>query len=183
MSKFYPSLNAGHGKSTDGSWDSGCVYGKYTEANLMLPITKYMVSYLRGSGVKILTDADNGNKRNMIADVTLANKEGCNIYVSIHCDYSQAPKGTMPLYVSESGRKLAVALNKAVMKDMDMKTRGVCKRTDLYELNASNGVACIFETGSIKADLKKLKKSKAYGKALAKGLCKYMGVKFTGKMK
>ena len=33
-------LMCGHGRSVDGSWDPGCAYGKYTEAGLMLPITK-----------------------------------------------------------------------------------------------------------------------------------------------
>ena len=40
-------VQCGHGVSLDGSWDSGCAYksgGKqYTEAALMLPITKAAV--------------------------------------------------------------------------------------------------------------------------------------------
>ena len=39
-------VQCGHGTSTDGSWDSGCVYGKYTEAGLMLKITKVAVKYV-----------------------------------------------------------------------------------------------------------------------------------------
>ena len=58
-------VQCGHGVSLDGSWDSGCAYksgGKqYTEAALMLPITKSAVKYLRASGVKVITDADHGN--------------------------------------------------------------------------------------------------------------------------
>lgn len=39
--------------------------------------------------------------------------------------------------------------------------------------------ACILETGSIKGDLATLKgKPDAYGKAIAKGICEYLGVKF-----
>ena len=33
-------LMCGHGKSVDGSWDSGCAYAGNTEAALMLPITR-----------------------------------------------------------------------------------------------------------------------------------------------
>lgn len=176
-------VQCGHGVSLDGSWDSGCAYksgGKqYTEAALMLPITKAAVKYLRASGVKVITDADHGNNKNMIEDVRWANRVGAALYVSIHCDYSGAPKGVMPLYVSGSGKKLAKALNNAVKKDVGMKSRGVQRRTDLWELNGTDMTACILETGSIKGDLATLKgKPDTYGKAIAKGICAYLGVAF-----
>lgn len=177
-------VQCGHGVSLDGSWDSGCAYksgGKqYTEAALMLPITKAAVKYLRASGVKVITDADHGNNKNMIEDVRWANRVGAALYVSIHCDYYGAPKGVMPLYVSGSGKKLAKSLNSAVKKGVGMRSRGVQRRTDLWELNGTDMPACILETGSIKADLATLKNHPdKYGKAIAKGICKYMGVKFS----
>ncbi len=172
-------VQCGHGVSTDGSWDSGCVYGKYTEAALMLKITKAAVKYLRASGITVISDADKNNNKNMIADVQWANKEGVDLYVSIHCDYSKAPKGVMPLYVSSSGKKLATALNKAIKSGMGMTSRGVQKRTDLWELNGTDMTACILETGAIKADLAILRdKYDAYGKCIAKGICSYLGVTF-----
>lgn len=176
MSKV--ALMCGHGKSTDGSWDCGTSYGGNNEAALMLPITKAAVKYLRASGVTVISDADTNNNKNMIADVKWANKEKVAIYVSLHCDWYKAPTGTMPLYVSAKGKTLATAINKAVMSGMGMKTRGVTKRTDLYELNYTDAPACIFETGSIKADIKKLKDSDKYGKCIAKGICNYLGVAF-----
>lgn len=174
MSKV--ALMCGHGKSTDGTWDCGTAYGGNNEAALMLPITKAAVKYLRASGVTVISDADINNNKNMIADVSWANKEKVAIYVSIHCDWYKAPTGTMPLYVSTKGKALATAINKAVMSGMSMKTRGVTKRTDLYELNYTDAPACIFETGSIKADIKKLKESDKYGKCIAQGICNYLGV-------
>ena len=176
MSKI--ALMCGHGKSTDGSWDCGTSYGGNNEAALMLPITKAAVKYLRASGVTVISDADTNNNKNMIADVKWANKEKVSIYVSLHCDWYKAPTGTMPLYVSAKGKALATAINKAVMSGMSMKTRGVTKRTDLYELNYTDAPACIFETGSIKADIKKLKDSDKYGKCIAQGICNYLGVAF-----
>lgn len=170
-------LMCGHGRSCDGSWDCGTSYGGYTEAGLMLPITKSAVKYLRSWGVKVISDADTGNNKNMIVDVRWANKQKCDIYVSLHCDWYKAESGTLPLYVSAKGKKLATAMNKAVMKDLGIRTRGVCYRSDLWELNGTNMPACIFETGSIKADIKTLKKKPdTYGKAIAKGICNYLGV-------
>ena len=172
-------VQCGHGVSLDGSWDSGCVYKGHTEAALMLKITKAAVKYLRKSGVTVISDADNGNNKNMIADVRWANNVGCKLYVSIHCDYSGAPNGVMPLYVSGSGKKLGKCLEKSIKKDLKMKSRGVQKRTDLWELNGTDMTACILETGGIKGDLATLKcKPDTYGKAIAKGICAYLGVAF-----
>ena len=67
------------------------------------------------------------------------------------------------------------------MKDIGIKTRGLSARGDLYEVKRTNMPAVIFECGSIKADIKYFdtaKECEAYGKALAKGLCKYLGVQF-----
>ena len=176
-------LMCGHGKSLDGSWDSGCVYGKYTEAGLMLKIVKVAVAYLRGSGVKVLTDADKDNNRNMISCVTWANRKGADLYMSVHCDYKLASAGVYPLYVSSAGKKFATAVGKPIAKEMGMKYKGVAKRSDLYELTQTDCPAVILETGAIKADLKYLKDSDKYGKALAKAICAYIGVDFTGKKK
>ena len=170
-------LMVGHGKTTAGTWDSGCAYAGYTEAALMLPITKAAVKYLRNSGVTVISDADTNNNRSMVVDVAWANREKVDIYVSVHCDWYKAPTGVYPLYVSSRGKKLADALNSAVKAGMPMKSRGVCRRTDLYELNATDAPACILETGSIKADIKTLKNYDKYGKLIAKGICNYFGIK------
>ena len=175
-------LMTGHGKSIDGSWDCGCVYGKYTEADLMLAITKVAVKYLRNSGVKVLTDADKNNNRNMISCVQWANRQGAKLYMSLHCDYKLASAGIAPLYVSGTGKKFAKSVGKAVAKSMGMKYKGVFKRGDLYELTQTNMPAVVFETGAIKADLSYLKQSEKYGKALAKAICEYIGVKYDGKL-
>lgn len=180
-------IACGHGKSTDGSWDPGCTYkykGKtYTEADLMLPITKRMVKYLRGAGLIIKTDADSNNNINMIKSVEAANRAKVDAYVSLHCDWKKAESGTMPLHYSAAGKKLAAALDKSVRGYMGLKSRDITKRTDLYELTGTDAVACIYEAGSIKADLKTLQQADDYGWALARGFCGYKGVTFKFKIK
>lgn len=178
-------LFVGHGKSTDGSWDSGCVYkykGKtYTEAKLMEPIAKWAIYYLKKSGVKVVTDYPKNNI-NMIKQVAKSNSAGVALHVALHCDYSKAPSGTIPLYTSAKGKKAAKLMNQYVVKNVGIKTRGLGDRNDLYELNATNAPAVIFECGSIKSDLSKMrKKYKQYGKGIAQGICKYLGVKFKTK--
>lgn len=172
-------IHCGHGKTTDGKWDAGCTYGKHTEAGLMLPITKSAVKYLRASGFKVYSDSDTDNNRNMISDVAWSNSHKSEIYISIHCDYSGAPSGVYPLYTSTKGKKLADVLNTTIKSEMKMKSRGLGKRCDLYELNATDAVAVVLEVGGIKSDLAILRdKPDAYGKAIAKAVCKYFGVTF-----
>lgn len=188
MAKQYKvGIYCGHGKSSDGRWDPGCVYktgGKtYTEAELMLPITDSFVDYVRKCGIVVYTDVTGGNMKNMNKCIEIANKYDLDYYISIHCDYSGAPSGTYPYYYkgSSKGKKLATALNNAVKKDMGLKTRKIAASTTLGEVASTNMPACIFETGSIKADLKILRdKPEEYGKALAKGLCDFLQIKFTG---
>lgn len=170
-------LMVGHGKSLDGSWDPGCVYNKYTEAALMLPIVKEAVKVLREAGIKVLTDADKNNNRNMKSCVWWANKQGAKLYMSVHCDYKAARSGIAPLYVSAAGKKMAVSVGKGISKRIGLRYRGAFKKTNLFELNATMMPAVILETGAIKADLAKLKSSKAYGKALGEAILEYIGVK------
>ena len=172
----------GHGRSLDGSNDSGCVYrykGKlYTEAELMVPIVNSCVHYLRECGIEVVTDAPT-NKINMVKQVSRSNAANVRLHVAFHCDYAKADPGTLPLYVSAKGKKLAEKMNKRVMQYSSLKTRGVGKRTDLYELNQTNMTAVIFEVGSIRYDLKTmLHEFDAIGFGAARGICEYLGVKF-----
>lgn len=180
--EFIVAIYVGHGKSTDGSWDPGCVYKNYTEAALMLPIVQSAVRHLEYNKITVLSDAFNANNMNARKQIAEANAKGADLFMSVHCDFSKAPTGTLPLYLSESGRKLVVAVNQRVSAYMGLKTRAYVKRTDLLELNTTKMTACIFETGSIKADLNTLKnKPELYGKAIAHGICDYLGVKFKDK--
>lgn len=167
-------LMVGHGFSIDGSWDPGTTYRGYTEAALMLPIVKEAVKYLRSKKIKVLTDADKDNNRNMISCVQWANRKSAKLYMSVHCDYFKASAGVYPLYISKAGKAFAKSVGKSVAKTMGMKYKGAGKRADLYELTGTDMPAVIFETGSIKGDLKNLKLSKKYGKALGEAIYKYI---------
>ena len=168
---------AGHGKSTDGSWDAGCTYNGYTEAELVLPITKAVNAALKRCGFNVVTDTD-GNKLNMIKQVEKSNAKNVDVHLSFHLDWSKAPKGTYPICASIEGKKLATCINKAVMREVGMTTRGVKNTDEYYETSATNMTAVIFECGSIKADLKRIQKHKVYGEAIAEGICDYFDVPY-----
>lgn len=174
-------IETGHGTGHDGVWDPGCIWSKYQEAKLMVPISKSFAKHLRAKGVYVYTDAFGNNNRNLIVTLRHVKKEDVSVLVNVHCDYQYAPKGTLPLYRYSDQKELAKCLNKGVHKYVKINDRGLCKRTDLDTLNKSVGycVACLFETGNIKKDNTILrKKYDAYGKGLARGVCDYLGVEW-----
>lgn len=174
-------IETGHGRGDDGRWDPGCMWGKYQEAKLMIPICRSMTKYLREKGVYVYTDAYDGNNKNLNWTLKRVKESNVSVLVNVHCDYKKAPKGTMPLYRYSDQKKLAKCLNNGVHKYVKMKNRGLKRRKDLKTLNRTRGtcVACLFETGSIKKDNKLLRtKYDAYGKGLAKGVCDYLGIQW-----
>lgn len=175
-------IETGHGIDSRGRWDSGCRWKKYQEAKLMIPIAQSMTKYMRSSGVYVDTDAYSKNNINLFKVMKIVNKHSYSYsaVVHLHCDYYKAKSGTLPLYKTSAQKKLATALNKGVHSTVKIRDRGLCKRKGLMALNQTKYCpAVLFETGSIKADNKLLrKKPKTYGKGLAKGLCNYLKVEF-----
>ena len=164
-------LAVGHGISSNGSWDSGCVDGNHTEADLMLPIGKVVVRELRNYGFDVNSDADTNNDMNIAACVAEANAWGADVYVSLHCDYNLATSGLLPIIYpgSEGGMNLANNIVAAVSAATGLKLKGIIQRDD-WEVSDTNMTACIFETGSIRYDIGKLLDAETYGKAVALGI-------------
>ena len=183
---FTAKINCGHGVQADGTWDPGAVYKNLEEAGIMFPITKAFVKYARLSGITVYSDVDSDNGENILTGVADANAKDVDVFISIHGDWEKAPSGTMPLHHKDSkdGKRLAECLNEHVEEYTGIPTRDIVGRDDLYELNATKMPACVFECGSITADRYEWdteKECDEYGKALAKGLCKYFGIPFKSK--
>ena len=175
-------LAIGHGIQTDGTWDPGCTYGGYTEADLAKPIVGSAVSILKAHGVDVYTDYPE-NDMNITTCVAYANNHGLDAYVSVHLDYSGAQSGTLPIVypTSSGGYNLAKCMNDSVMNSIGIGTRGILKRSDDWEVSGTDMPACIFEVGSIKADLSTIKdNADKYGQALAYGILDYFGIAHDG---
>jgi N-acetylmuramoyl-L-alanine amidase len=185
MAKIKVGIYVGHGKQTNGVWDSGATCGSEQEAKRMLPITKAFVKYAKLNGFEVVTDVPKNNI-NMIKQVAKSEANDVDVHISIHCDWYKAASGSFGLYCkgSKQGKKLATCLNKYVKKMTGIRSKGIIARTDLYELNKTSMPACVFECGSIKADRYEwdtAKEADEYGKALCMGLCKYYGKTFVEK--
>lgn len=177
MAKLY--LAVGHGRSTDGTWDSGCTYGSDTEAEMAYKIAGVCLRYLRASGLTVYSDYDSGNDKNIVKCVAEANSLGVDNYISFHLDYDKAPSGTLPLYVSSAGKSFAEVVDSAYRRTTGLPLRSIKYQED-YEVTGTNMTACIFELGGIKADNKILHDAELCGKGMAQGLCDYFGIKMVG---
>ncbi|MEG2419066.1 MAG: peptidoglycan-binding protein, partial [Eubacterium sp.] len=154
--------------------------GNYTETALMMAIGGFMAKALRAMGVEVITDCDTGNDRNITYCVRDANGARVEAYVSLHCDYNQAPSGTYPIVYpgSSEGIRLAQCLDNAVRARIAIGTRGILQRAD-WEVTDTDMPACIFECGSIRADIGILTgQQEAYGYALACGVADYFGIAY-----
>ena len=173
-------LAIGHGIQTDGTWDPGCTYEGYTEADLAKPIVGSAVSVLKAHGVDVHTDYPE-NDMNITACVAYANSHGLDAYVSVHLDYSGAPSGTLPIVHPNSSRgyTLAQCMNSNVTRLVGIGTRGILKRDD-WEVSGTDMPACIFEVGGIKADLSTVQQFDKYGQAIGYGILDYFGIAHDG---
>ena len=169
-------LAVGHGVQTDGTWDSGCTYNGITEAELAKGIVGYAIPVLRAHGADVHTDYPE-NDMNITTCVEYANVHNVDTYVSIHCDFSGAPSGTLPIVHPNSSRgyMLAQCMNSNVTRLVGIGTRGILKRDD-WEVSGTDMPACIFEVGSIRADLARIQNAKVYGQAIAYGILDYFGI-------
>lgn len=171
-------IETGHGTGIDGRWDPGCLWNGYQEAKIMPAICRYTAAYLKNKGVYVYTDAYTGNNRNLKWTLNQLKTLDVSVFLNVHCDYQYAPSGTLGLYRTAKQKRLADCLNKGVSKYVKIRNRGLQYRTDLATLNETpNCVACLYETGGIKADNTLLRTQYvAYGKGLAKGVCDYLGI-------
>jgi len=137
----------------------------------MLAIGKEAAARLRNLGFDVLTDADTDNDKNIAVCVPEANAWGADVYVSLHCDYNAAPSGTLPIVypASDDGIRLANCLIASTQARNGLGTRGIIQRDD-WEVSDTNCTACIFETGSIRADIEKLLDSATFGEIVAQGI-------------
>lgn len=184
-SGFTVYIETGHGIEDNGNWDPGCSWSdgtnSYEEATLMIPIARAMADYLQQSGVEVYTDADDDNDRNLAYTLDFLDEHPeVDAFVNIHCDWEDAASGAMPLYRTDEQRALAEALSEGVHEYVDIPDRGITYREDLDTLT-SEKVHCpavLFETGGIRADNETLTtKYDDYGKGLAAGMCRYLGVR------
>lgn len=176
---FKPFIAIGHGLSTDGSWDTGCTWGGYTEAALAKEVVAGILEVFDANGKQYVTDYPENNM-NIVNCVATANNHGCSHYLSVHLDWDQAPSGIYPIFVSESGNRMAECIRASMkLRIPGLNDRGNLCRAD-YEVQYTNMPAVIMEIGSIKADNELIRNNThLFGHAIAYGIMDSAGESYT----
>lgn len=190
-------LDAGHGKHTPGKRSPD---GSMREFDFTNPTTQYVGKYLKQAypDIRVVYDYDlSGNvdtplisRTNQANRVKRANPQAKIAYVSVHANamgggWSNA-RGIetfvmKPASQNPSGKALANAVHKSIIKETGLQDRGV-KQADFHVLRETNNIpAVLVECGfyTNKEELHLLKTSEyrhRAAKGIAKGILSFLGL-------
>lgn len=167
-----------HGVGANKCRKDGCYEDKHTR-----PIAEACAKYLRSSGVIPIIASKNTSMQKRCKN---SDKAGAVLHVPIHTNAS-SDKSVRYLMLMFAGsgtayKKIFNSVSPYLEAIYPNKKDAVFDvRTDLYEVKHPRAKTMYCELGfhTNKTDVDKfIHKSDAVGKALAKGICKYLGVKF-----
>lgn len=178
MKKVY--IDSGHGGT-----DSGAVgVRNVLEKNIVLSVGKKVEAKLKNCGVEVRMSRATDIFKTLEYRSSDANNWGADCFVSIHCNsFNQVAKGIETYCYKFKYRKLADCVH-AEMVNAKLYTlnRGV-KEGNLHVVRETNMPACLVELGFIDnvEDIKLLEnKQEEFATAIAKGICKFLGVEYKG---
>ncbi|RXM72633.1 N-acetylmuramoyl-L-alanine amidase [Clostridium tetani] len=181
-------IDPGHGMGRD----TGAV-GGVVEDEVALKVGLKVGAILEKHGVDVVytRKTDQRSKNGMTVNeslqkrVDISNAAGARYFVSIHCNSfeSSGASGTETLYNvgNEESRRLALAIQNNIVKEVGTYNRGLKDGNWLYLVNNSKATATVLaELGFVTnpSDVEKLKSDEyldKYAKAISNGILKTMG--------
>lgn len=176
MKKVY--IDLGHGGT-----DSGAVgVNNVLEKNIVLEIGKKVESKLKKCGIDVRMSRTTDIFKSLEYRSSDANKWGADCFVSLHCNsFNKTAKGLETYCYKFKYRKLADALQDEMVKTkLYTVNRGV-KEGNYHVIRETNMSAALIELGFIDSsdDIKLLlNKQEEFATAIAKGICKFLGVEY-----
>ena len=180
QNKFYVVIDPGHGGP-----DSGAIgIDGLRETDVVLDVSKIVASLLKGKGVNVKMTRINEIDLDLSPRVSLANRTGADIFVSIHANASRGKKKNINgletfYYDGWKGRLLAEKIQKQILRvSPGSPDRGV-RRGRYYVIKKTNMPAVLVEIGFVtgRLDARRLEKSshrKRVAYAIAKGILEYI---------
>lgn len=171
-------LDAGHGGIDEGASSAN---RKVQEKKYTLLLARKVKYLLEQKGIIVCMTRTQDADVTKACRVQLANTAGANLFVSIHCNTSDAwdtsANGLECLYATNKkalaakNKKLAKTILHSLTKTTRLKKRGVIKRNGLYILRKAKIPSTIVEVGylSNKKDLKTIIKESGQN-AIAQGI-------------
>lgn len=153
-------IDPGHGMSNrqNGVFDPGATNVEsgllFREADLTLRYGLALKDAFRAKGIDVfMTRDDNADHAPVGRRATMAEKVGCDVFVSLHLNDFDDDKanGLEVLYGKSASKALAQSLQDGLLKVTGMRDRKIKLRTDLAVLKF-NGPAALVELGFIAND-------------------------------
>lgn len=154
--------------------DSGAVNGSYREVDFTKSISDKVVTNLKKYSLNV------GTTSGTLANRTeYENKNGCNIFVSIHCNAGGGVGFESWIYkTGGEAEKLASSINQKYEAVMKMRNRGIKVNPEFWVLKNTKAPAVIFECGFVdSSDLDILRtRQDDIAKGITEGIINYLGV-------
>lgn len=180
-------IDPGHGGSDPGAVGPSGL----READVNLAIAQHVARYLLSSGVEIILTRASDVDVSLEERVNIANQAEANVFVSVHCNASVSPeaRGAETYYHDESARGQSLAqhiqgnIAALGLYDRGVKSDYTLYQSGLYVLRETVMPAALVEVEFISNPdgeqwLASPDNQNAAGKAIAKGVCEYLGVPF-----
>lgn len=167
-----------HGAGANKCLKKGCYEDKHTR-----PIANAAAKYLKLNGFEVIVASKN---KTMAQRCKESDKAGADLHIPIHTNASGSASARYLMFmcIAKTGeyKKLFNAIAPEFEKIYPGKKEAVfAERDDLYEINVPNAKTFYLELGfhTNRTDCDDfIHDSDKLGKALAKGICEYYGVKF-----
>lgn len=147
--------------------------GYFTEQEVMHSLARHIQSYLNIFGYEVKAAAI----QTMRDNINEANRWGADVYISIHSNaFNGKGDGTLALYTSEEGKKLAQSIYDELAPVTPSSDEGIRKEPGLSELKDTDMPATIIEVAyhDNKEDMKFiLLNLDRIALGIAKGIIKY----------
>jgi hypothetical protein len=166
-------IAVGHGRRPNGTYDPGATAGKATEQNQGDPIVQAAAKRLRDLGVTVR--AQRAGDANFVGYTREANEWDADLAVSVHHDWSGAPRGAFGFWYpgSTQGKRLADAIYRSVeAAGFPMRPSWHKSHSRLYFLNNTRMPAVLWECDRVGQVTDHVR----YGRALADGIARYLGI-------
>lgn len=167
-----------HGAGRNKCLHKDCYEDKHTR-----PIAEACAKYLKNSGIEVMIGTANQSLSKRCQD---SDKFGANLHVPIHTNAWSDPELRYLMFMFYADKAKYRRVFNAVAPEMEAVYPGNVKavfsvRNDLAEITRPAAVSMYCELGfhTNKKDCDEfIHNPEVVGKALAKGICKYLGVKF-----
>lgn len=140
-------LDPGHGGGDPGAVGIGSI----KEKDINLSIAQRVASRLEQNGIRVIMTRSDDREIDLSPRVQMAERSNVDLFVSIHANaisMSRPDVNGLETYYYSSGLNLARTIHNSILRNTDMRDRGV-RRANFYVIKNTSMPAVLVETGFV----------------------------------